>query len=929
STLSSFGGAGRSEGPSARSALETLGFGGMEGKRPRLPADILDVVFSWSLDDIFNDELYADKVKEIPLTFQSVGQYMGSFMYPLLEETRVALRESMGAIGDAPFAEIVAVKEAEPFGEKSYDVKVQPWRNESFSCGNEIYKPSPGDVFLLTNVRPAGPSDLYQNGGTYMLSSISGVENDGDSLTDFRLRASKTIGVSDGMDRPLFAVFLLNITASSHIWRALGTGDINAGNLDIIREILCNDASVSNVGGVCDICSHEDLNDDWASRCPELNSLQVQAICASVREMHCDHRSSVKLIWGPPGTGKTKVISELLGLLFTMNCKVLTCTSSCITVLEVASQLLNFIKRNCWKGTVDESSFCPLGDIILLGKRNHLKVADDSNICDIFLDNRVERLEECLAPLGWGHCITSMIEFLEDCISQYGINVEDGKCKQNQETEDEKTKEHEENKGTTTFLHFVEKRFVTIASSIRRFAAYMCTHLPSNIVSGHNFDSMMSLLNLLENFESLLSQADAVGSELEEIFSTSDDASDLTFPEMDEGGHNMCPLSILLRRTRRRCLHILRSLQHSFNLPRCSDRKGIRDLCLHSASIILCTTCYSFELLGKKPFNFLIIDEASQLKECESVIPLQLLGIRHAILLGDESQLPATIKSKIAEEAKFPRSLFERLSSLGHPRHMLRLQYRMHPSISSFPNDYFYSGQLLDSPKVKCKSYEKRYIPGRMYGPYSFINVADGREEFDDCRKNLKNMVEVAVVVQIVQRVFKGLSSFLPTARNAVKEKINIGIISPYRAQVAAIHEKLSRYYDIDKDIAVEVRSVDGFQGSEEDIIIISTVRSNVDESVGFHLSPQRLNVALTRARHCLWIIGNAETLIRSYSFWETLVQNAKDRGCFFNADEDRILAKTILNVKNELNEIGDLLKEDSVLFRTARWKVHSCFVCI
>ena len=192
----------------------------------------------------------------------------------------------------------------------------------------------------------------------------------------------------------------------------------------------------------------------------------------------------------------------------------------------------------------------------------------------------------------------------------------------------------------------------------------------------------------------------------------------------------------------------------------------------------------------------------------------------------------------------------------------------------------------------------------------------------------------------------------LQTAWKGSREKLSVGIISPYAAQVVAIQEKLGRKYEKTDGFAVKVKSVDGFQGAEEDIIIISTVRSNSSGEIGFLSNSQRTNVALTRARyflrlnffsfsfcnsvisfnillgfqcllrHSLWILGDGRTLAKSESVWEALVHDAKARHCFFNADEDKELAKAILDAKKDLDQLDDLLNWDSVLFKNARWKV-------
>ncbi|XVF02940.1 hypothetical protein REPUB_Repub04eG0217900 [Reevesia pubescens] len=307
------------------------------------------------------------------------------------------------------------------------------------------------------------------------------------------------------------------------------------------------------------------------------------------------------------------------------------------------------------------------------------------------------------------------------------------------------------------------------------------------------------------------------------------------------------------------------------------NKDSIIEFCFQTASLLFSTASGSYNLykVEMKPLNVLVIDEAAQLKECESAIPLQLPSIAHSVLFGDEWQLPATVISNASDKASFGRSLFQRLSTLDHPKHLLNIQYRMHPSISVFPN---------------------------------------AREEEDDVGHSYRNMVEVAVVQRLVRTLLK--------AWNGSREMLSVGIISPYAAQVVAIQEKLGGKYEKTDGFAVKVKSVDGFQGGEEDIIIISTVRSNSSGTIGFLSNSQRTNVALTRARHSLWILGDGRTLAKRESVWQALVHDAKARHCFFDADEDEELAKAILDAKKDFGQLDDLLNQDSVLFRNARWKV-------
>jgi superfamily I DNA and/or RNA helicase len=178
---------------------------------------------------------------------------------------------------------------------------------------------------------------------------------------------------------------------------------------------------------------------------------------------------------------------------------------------------------------------------------------------------------------------------------------------------------------------------------------------------------------------------------------------------------------------------------------------------------------------------------------------------------------------------------------LGQPKHLLNVQYRMHPVISKFPVSRFYGSRITDGPNVLLRSYERRHLTGPMFGSYSFINIDDGNESTGKGDRSLANNVEAAAVVRIVQRLFK--------ESVYTRSSVRVGVVSPYKGQVRAIQEKLGRAFEMHEGFSVKVRSVDGFQGAEEDVIIFSAVRSNRTGKIGFLADLNRTNVALTRAK--------------------------------------------------------------------------------
>ncbi|KAF8407485.1 hypothetical protein HHK36_006619 [Tetracentron sinense] len=711
--------------------------------------------------------------------------------------------------------------------------------------------------------------------------------------------SSKPITIERGLNKkkePLFAVFLINMTTNNRVWKALNP-DILGGNMSIIKEVLHTDSSVGNN---CTRCSSQGdssvtgsvLQADLHSF--NLNKSQTNAVLSSIAARGCIHKNSVKLIWGPPGTGKTKTVGSLLWALLRMKCRTLMCAPTNIAVLEVTARLVRLVRDS-----LKHDSY-GLGDVVLLGNGKRMKIDDHDELLDIFLDYRVKSLEKCFAPLsGWKYSIDSMIWLLENPKQQYLLYVEkekkkneDGDEDEDEDKDEDEDEDEEEEEDLLTIGEFIEKRFDFIEEGLKLCIVNLYTHLPTSFISLGVVENMIRALSLLESLGTLLHTGTCTSEEINSVFKhLNDEESTVT-------GSN----TFLLSKARNHCLKILRCLRETFTLPDLSD-VSIRNFCLQSAYLIFCTasTSANLHIEGMTPLELLVVDEASQLKECESAIPLQLPGIRHAILIGDERQLPAMVKS----EAEFGRSLFERMVSLGQEKHLLNVQYRMHPSISLFPNMEFYNKQISNAPNVRERSYEKQFLQEKMYGSYSFINVAYGKE---DSHARYKNMVEVAVVATSVGSLFK--------ASVATRKRVSVGVISPYKAQIYAIQEKLGDRYSTCSDFSVSIRSVDGFQGGEDDVIIISTVRCNGNGSVGFLSKHQRTNVALTRARYCLWILGNGPTLINSGSIWKKLVLDAKDRGCVYNAEEDRSLAEAIIDSLVELDQLYDLLRTDSLLFR-------------
>lgn len=271
-----------------------------------------------------------------------------------------------------------------------------------------------------------------------------------------------------------------------------------------------------------------------------------------------------------------------------------------------------------------------------------------------------------------------------------------------------------------------------------------------------------------------------------------------------------------------------------------------------------------------KLFDTLVVDEAGQALEAEVLIPIKM-NPKKCLLIGDIQQLPATVTSQDAEKLKFGRSMMERLiENCGQPFSMLKTQYRMRPEISSWPSQKYYQNLLENDSSVCQVEYSLKEVGNEMpfLAPYSFIHI-DGQEEKGSFGRSFFNIAEVENAALIIHHLAQTC---------LIDIEARVSIISFYSSQVERIQGALNSRYP-----KIKVNTVDGFQGGESDIVIISCVRANYEKQIGFLRASKRLNVALTRARFSLIILGNQPTLARSDI--AELVADAEKRNVLFSQD--------------------------------------------
>ena len=303
---------------------------------------------------------------------------------------------------------------------------------------------------------------------------------------------------------------------------------------------------------------------------------------------------------------------------------------------------------------------------------------------------------------------------------------------------------------------------------------------------------------------------------------------------------------------------------------------------LGEARVIACTLVGSaHRLLEGMKFGTLFIDEAAQALEAACWIPMRRAS--RVILAGDHCQLPPTVKSIAALRAGLGKTLMERIAE-NKPEvvTLLKIQYRMNEEIMRFSSDWFYHGEVESAPQIKYRSILEDD------SPITWIDTSNEEKqvtiEGDDVvsgeKRDDMNFHE-QFVGESFGRINKAeadltlltLAEYLTQVgkRRVLEESIDVGIISPYRAQVQYL-KRLLKKYEFFKPYRrlISVNTVDGFQGQERDVILISLVRSNDEGQIGFLKDLRRMNVAMTRARMKLIILGDKSTMTK-HPFYQKL----------------------------------------------------------
>lgn len=300
-----------------------------------------------------------------------------------------------------------------------------------------------------------------------------------------------------------------------------------------------------------------------------------------------------------------------------------------------------------------------------------------------------------------------------------------------------------------------------------------------------------------------------------------------------------------------------------------------------NAQVICCTPVTSTnKALARKQFDTLFFDEASQALEAISWIPL--LKCKRVIFSGDHFQLPPVVKSIKAKQEGLGETMLDRLTTYENVSALLTRQYRMHRHIMEFSNAYFYNKELEADATVKDTLLSLNEELEMLSIPVELVDTAGC--SFDELQNpetlSMSNKGEADLL-------FKHLELLLQQYQaSGETQSIDIGIISPYKEQIELLKEKLQEFDHANYPVReLAVKTIDGFQGEERDVIYISLVRSNSNSEIGFLSDIRRMNVALTRARKKLVVIMDTAT-IGNHPFYKAFIEYCEKNGFYKSAWE-------------------------------------------
>ena len=795
-------------------------------------------IHKWDAAVCRDEKFYRDRIKRIPDKFSDTHSWTTSFIYHIFEDMRASLQKEL---------------EGSRLSRTDFylDSKGQTRRNNrrcsvassESSAGCLVIIVKQGNVDQFSGKHPNFIASMGQGVGTKIVDEYNMVLSYAAGTHQDEFEGSNGIGWD------------LYKFSTPHIPSALSLSSLK-------RCATLEDSSLVEEILNCSPCHRDNELSARQSRNPvryyhSLNASQDLAISTILGSLDNSlnistirtQKASVKIIHGPPGTGKTATLVALIDALLQKRIAVLATAPSNHAICELARRCFSHLFSSPRAARNDRPK---RRDVVLVGREDKLILSPELEI--IHVDHIIGRLTDSL--VNWSTTFDHLRTLLRDkgvvglsspeeltsCLTlclKYCVVVSD---------------------------HLPPRHFKDTQSVV--FLKTLCTEIETymSVVRNVGPGSASKVLKLIESqdFKSVTA------------VSTSAYKLGICGESRDEDERDKIAMAIDI---------------------------------VSQAIIVFSTVDSSCQrAVMKKDFQVAIIDEAAQLVESRICMVL-FNNLQCLVLAGDNKQLPPTVISSLAKKMGYDRSLLDRLLQNNFPSSLLDTQYRMHPKISEFPNRRFYENKLINGINVESDSYTKpwhHFLP-----PFSVYDVEG--EEVEDEKRSYWNATECRVMKEVV----KTLDNILISHNWDTNCPLKVGVISPYNAQLKKIGAAIESIRRV--CISVIYNTVDGFQGQECDVIIFLCVRSNKTKKIGFLDDERRLNVAITRAKYSLLLIGNCNTLSSSDVF-KDLIEGARRKEVLSNKNSSEIIEKAIQKEIDEKAKLQRLKDPSTSILENTVW---------
>ncbi|XP_066162015.1 uncharacterized protein [Oryza sativa Japonica Group] len=606
-------------------------------------------VLSWTIQDILLD----NEVQKVPTKFKGLQHYLDVHSNLLREEVRITIKSSLLKVETTQCFRDFVVSFAGPPSIYYIDIDL-------YGIDNCQHVVKDGDLFFLSSQPLRG-----------QLSGCFGIATDVGCDNQFQ-RSFKICG--------------------------------------IINSIIRRNEKCKKTCACAELCA---FGIEDSSYLDKYNEEQQCAMTCIMSKAGCHHNHSVDLVWGPPGTGKTRLAAGLAICMLNLRLRILVC----VPLKRDIHIFLKSLQENY-------PSFN-------IGKALVLNNLLDKDMCNIIsettLANRASELYVALFVWkAWVKEMAALLGLDMYCRKKCVHHDEDLTCNKCEPIE-------------FSLMSF-KKKFGNTAVELRKCSTCLIKSLSATSLSDLDVTNVNNLLIALSQFENLMQKSEISDYSVKRAFGITI-AVDYDFED--------CCTAKSLDQIRRTCLALTETVLSSIELPQLEGWSDLEDFCIRHSHIIISTPgCFArLQSLKMDQVDVLIVDKAAQIKENDLLVPLSIPP-RHVVLLGDHQHLQPIVKTEGCKEAGCTRSLFQRLLHLSFTRHKLIKQYMMHPLIRQFPSEHFYKDKIVDGQSVESINLQ--------FPAYTFFDVVD-MEDFS-CMG--KKSMEAAVVLFLLQKLCEDTCTF-------------------------------------------------------------------------------------------------------------------------------------------------------------------------